>query len=152
MILINNSRELGIALKQLRKEKGLTTNDLANLVGVSRSFLSQVETAKRNASTELLRKIAEAVDVSYVDLLKIAGHNDLIDLYNARFIDAKRQSSNELIHLASDMKVLLEQTNLLIKAEQVRPTFNGHTLTPDEADRALAMLYLLFPHYKEPKI
>lgn len=152
VIHINNTRELGIALKQLRKERGLTIKDLANMIGVSQPFLSQIETAKRNASSELLRKIAEAVDVSYVDLLKIAGHNDLIDLYNAQFIDAKRQSSNELIHLASDIKVLLEQTNILIKAEKVTPTFNGHTLTPDEAERALAMFYILFPHYKEPKI
>lgn len=152
VIHINNTRELGITLKQLRKEKGLTTNELASLVGISRSYLTQIETAKRTASTELLRKIAEAVDVSYVDLLKIAGHNDLIDLYNAQFIDANRQSSNELVHLAADIKVLLEQTNILIKAEKVTPTFNGHTLTPDEAERALAMFYILFPHLKEPKI
>lgn len=151
VIHINNTRELGITLKQLRKEKGLTTNELASLVGISRSYLTQIETAKRTASTELLRKIAEAVDVSYVDLLKIAGHNDLIDLYNARFIDEKRQSTNELVHLASDIKVLLEQNNLLIKAEKIKPTFNGHLLTDDEAERALAMLYILFPHYKEPK-
>lgn len=151
VININNTRELGIALKQLRKEKGLTIKDLADMIGVSQPFLSQIETAKRNASPELLRKIAEAVDVSYFDLLKIAGHNDLIDLYNARFIDEKRQSTNELVHLASDIKVLLEQTNLLIKAEKIKPTFNGHLLTDDEAERALAMLYILFPHYKEPK-
>ena len=152
VIDINNTRELGIALKQLRKEKGLTIKDLANMIGVSQPFLSQIETAKRKASTELLRKIAEAVEVPYFDLLKIAGHNDLINLYNVKQIDLKRQSSNELIHLASDIKVLLEQTNILIKAEKITPTFNGHTLTPDEAERTLAMFYILFPHLKEPKI
>ncbi|WP_303047310.1 helix-turn-helix domain-containing protein [Solibacillus isronensis] len=151
MIHINNTSDLGIALKQLRKEKGLTIKDLADKIGVSQPFLSQIETAKRKASPELLGKIAEAVDVSYFDLLKIAGHNDLINLYNARQIDLKRQSSNELINLATDIKVLLEQTNLLIKAEKVKPTFNGHTLTDDEAARALAMFYILFPYLKEPK-
>lgn len=150
VIHINNTRELGIALKQLRKEKGLTANELAYMIGISRSFLTQIETAKRSASTELLRKIAEAVDVSYVDLLKIAGHNNLIELYNARYGE-KRQSLSELIHQASDIKVLLEQSNITLKAEKVTPTFNGHTLTPDEAERALAMFYILFPHYKEPK-
>lgn len=90
------------------------------------------------------------MDVSYLDLLKISGHNDLIDLYNAKQIDFARQSSNELINSATDIKVLLEQTNLLIKAEKVKPTFNGHTLTNDEAERALAMFYILFPHFKEP--
>ena len=151
VIHINNTSTLGITLKQLRKEKGLTIKDLADKIGVSQPFLSQIETAKRKASPELLGKIAEAVNVSYFDLLKIAGHNDLINLYNARQIDSKRQSSKELINLATDIKVLLEQTNLLIKAEEVQPTFNGHTLTNDEAERALAMFYILFPHFKEPK-
>lgn len=151
VIKITNEREIGITLKQLRNEKGYTTRQLAHMVGISAPYLSQIETAKRKASPELLGKIAEAVDVSYFDLLKIAGHNDLINLYNAKQIDLERQSSNELLNLATDIKVLLEQTNLLIKAEKVKPTFNGHTLTNDEAERALAMFYLLFPHFKEPK-
>lgn len=151
VIHINNTHDLGITLKQLRKERGLTSNELASLVGISRSYLTQIETAKRTASPELLRKIAEAVDVSYVDLLKIAGHNDLFELYIAKFTDKQKQSSPKLIHLVSDMKVLLEQSNLTLKAEKVAPTFNGHPLTPDESERALAMLYILFPHYKEPK-
>ena len=151
MINITNTRDLGITLKQLRKEKGLTIKDLANMIGVSQPFLSQIETAKRKASPELLGKIAEAVDVSYFDLLKIAGHNDLINLYNAKQIDLSRQSSNELLDVATDIKVLLEQNNLLLKAEKIKPTFNGHALTDDEASRALAMFYILFPHLKEPK-
>lgn len=151
VIDINNTRELGIALKQLRKEKGLTIKDLADIIGVSQPFLSQIETAKRNASSELLRKIAEAVDASYFDLLKIAGHNDLITLYNARYGDSTRQSSNEQVHKVSDIKILLEQKDIKLKAEMIKPTFNGHILTSDEAERALAMFYILFPHFKEPK-
>lgn len=151
MFIISNKRNLGIALKQLRAERGLTIRQFAELVGVSHSYLSQIETAKREASKELLGKIAEAVDVSYFDLLKIAGHNDLIELYLAHQTDAERQSSTELLKAATDLKVLLEQTNISLKAENIKPVFNGHELTADEAARALAMLYILFPHYKEPK-
>lgn len=50
----------------------------------------------------------------------------------------------------SDIKILLEK-NIKLKAEMIKPTFNGHILTNDEAERALAMFYILFPHYKEPK-
>ncbi|WP_342471983.1 helix-turn-helix transcriptional regulator [Metasolibacillus sp. FSL H7-0170] len=151
MIIISNKRDLGIALKQLRTEKGLSIREFADLVGVSYSYLSQIETAKREASTKLLGKIAEAVDVSYFDLLKIAGHNDLFELYLAKQMDSESQSSSELLHAATDIKVLLEQTNLSLKAENLKPTFNGHELTAEEAERALAMLYILFPHYKEQK-
>lgn len=151
VIKIDYQRELGITLKQLRKERGLTTRELAEMLSISASYLSQIETAKRNASIELLGKIAEAVEVSYFDLLKIAGHNDLINLYYAKQLNSKRQSTDEFIHIAADMKVLLEQENLTLKAKNIKPKFNGHELTADEATRALAMLYILFPHYIEPK-
>lgn len=146
-----NKRDLGISLKQLRKSKGLTIKELATIIGISQPYLSQIEAGSRSASTKLLGKIAEAVDVSYFDLLKIAGHNDLIELYLARQMDSERQSSSELLHAVTDIKVLLEQTNLSLKAEKIKAIFNGHELTAEEAERALAMLYILFPHYKEPK-
>lgn len=146
-----NKRDLGISLKQLRKSKGLTIQELATKIGISQPYLSQIEAGSRSASTELLGKIAEAVDVPYFDLLKLAGHNDLIELYLARQTDAERQSSTELLKAATDLKVLLEQTNISLKAENIKPVFNGHELTADEAARTLDMLYILFPHYKEPK-
>lgn len=147
-----NKRDLGISLKQLRKSKGLTIQELATKIGISQPYLSQIEAGSRSASKELLGKIAEAVDVSYFDLLKIAGHNDLIELYLAHQTDAERQSTTELLKAATDLKVLLEQTNISLKAENIKPVFNGYELTADEAARVLAMLYILFPHYKEPKI
>ena len=56
-------------LKKLRKAKGLRQNELAKLVGLSESAISQIESGKRKPSYETLLKIAEALDCESSDLL-----------------------------------------------------------------------------------
>lgn len=146
-----NTRDSGISLKQLRIDKGLTAKELATKIGISQPYLSQIEAGSRSASLELLGKIAEAVDVSYSELLKIACHNTPFETYLMKFLLDDRQSSPELVNMATDIKVLLEKATTSSNAQNIKPVFNGHELTADEAARALAMLYILFPHYKEPK-
>lgn len=56
-------------LRKLRKAKGLKQNELAKLVGLSESAISQIESGKRKPSYETLLKIAEALDCESSDLL-----------------------------------------------------------------------------------
>ncbi|WP_036179694.1 helix-turn-helix domain-containing protein [Ureibacillus massiliensis] len=154
---------LGALLKKLRKEKELTLNQLSDLTGISQPYLSQLESNKRKPSAVYLHRISDVLDVPYSALIKLSGNPDFIDKYNSHQIkegfperivskivpiDSDRL---EALESATDLKVLLEQDALVIKAEKIKPSFNGHLLTEDEAERALAMLYLLFPQYKEPK-
>ncbi len=46
---VANKREMGIALKDLRRRKKLTQAALAEHLGVSRRWVNQVEQAKTNA-------------------------------------------------------------------------------------------------------
>ncbi len=53
-------------IKKYRKEKGLTSAQLAEMVGLSHDFIRQIESEKTryNFSVETLYKISVALDVS----------------------------------------------------------------------------------------
>jgi DNA-binding XRE family transcriptional regulator len=51
-------------IKVWREYRGLTQQQLADMVGISKPYLSQLETGKRTGTTEVLSAIAEALNVS----------------------------------------------------------------------------------------
>jgi DNA-binding XRE family transcriptional regulator len=51
-------------IKVWREYRGLTQQQLADTVGISKPYLSQLETGKRTGTTEVLSAIAEALNVS----------------------------------------------------------------------------------------
>jgi transcriptional regulator with XRE-family HTH domain len=59
------------SLKILRRRKGLTQEDLARLLGVSRITIARWETGQRFPTTEQLIKLSEILGVSPEELLKI---------------------------------------------------------------------------------
>lgn len=54
----------GLRVKELRLEKGLSQEKLANLAGVDRTYMTQVENGKRNISIENIKKICIALDIN----------------------------------------------------------------------------------------
>jgi transcriptional regulator with XRE-family HTH domain len=54
---------LGEKIKKTRNEKGFSLRDLAAMVDLSASFLSQIEQGKASPSIENLKKIANCLDV-----------------------------------------------------------------------------------------
>jgi transcriptional regulator with XRE-family HTH domain len=55
---------LGDRIRKLRRRNGLTQVELAEKVGIDRSFLADVERGKRNASILNLALIAEGLGVT----------------------------------------------------------------------------------------
>lgn len=51
-------------LKYLREKRGITTNKLANLAGISQSHLREIELGQRNPTVETLSYFCEALGVS----------------------------------------------------------------------------------------
>ena len=51
-------------IKVWREYRGLTQQQLADKAGISKPYLSQIETGKRTGTTEILSAIAKALDVS----------------------------------------------------------------------------------------
>lgn len=61
-----------------RQRAGLSTRELERLSGVSKAYISQMETGGRNVPTpDILRKLAPHLKVSYEDLMKAAGYIDI---------------------------------------------------------------------------
>lgn len=56
-------------LRNLRLERGLPQDQLAANAGISQTFLSQVESGKRNVSVDTLECLANVLNVDIVDIL-----------------------------------------------------------------------------------
>jgi transcriptional regulator with XRE-family HTH domain len=61
-------QDIGVKVRKLRKEKGLTLADLAGLCGCSSSLISQIETGTVNPSLSTLKTIADVLDISLASL------------------------------------------------------------------------------------
>ena len=61
--------KFGIRLKTLRKEKGLSQEELALKSGLNRPYISAIEKGKRNVSLEVMEKLAGALGIKILYLL-----------------------------------------------------------------------------------
>lgn len=52
------------AIKVIRKFQGMTQAELAEAAGISRPYLTEIETGKKDGSIRALKSIAGALDVS----------------------------------------------------------------------------------------
>lgn len=64
-----------IKLKSIRKSMGLTQDDVAKVLNVTRAAYSNLETGKRDPSTDTLIQLASYFNVSVDDLLGIAARS-----------------------------------------------------------------------------
>jgi XRE family transcriptional regulator, master regulator for biofilm formation len=61
---------VGERLRELRQEKGYSISELAELAGVSKSYLSYIERdVQKNPSLQFLRKIASSLEIDVEGLL-----------------------------------------------------------------------------------
>lgn len=58
-----------LRIKELRKAKGLTTDDLAAIVGMSRSYVNELENGKKTINGRRLEQFATALGVTIYDLI-----------------------------------------------------------------------------------
>lgn len=55
---------VGERIKYFREKKRITTNKLANLAGISQSYLRDLELSNKNPTVELLYQICQALTIS----------------------------------------------------------------------------------------
>jgi len=60
-------------IKVWREYRGLTQQQLAEMVGISTQYLSQIETGKRTGTTEVLLSIAKVLRVTLDDIVNQTG-------------------------------------------------------------------------------
>ena len=61
MILVR--QEIGDVLRDFRLQKGRTLRQVASKASVARGYLSEVERGQKEASSEILASVADALDV-----------------------------------------------------------------------------------------
>lgn len=66
-------RAVAANVRQARKAAGLSQEELAFEAGVDRTYVSQVERAKRNVTIVVLARLARALRTNPADLLGAAG-------------------------------------------------------------------------------
>jgi len=66
----NEAIKLGINLKKIRIEKGISQGDISRALKVARSFISDLENGKRNPTLSTIAKLAKAVKVSVGKLIE----------------------------------------------------------------------------------
>ncbi|EPN4479196.1 helix-turn-helix domain-containing protein [Vibrio cholerae] len=59
----------GERVRQIRKEKGLSQEALADLAGIDRSYMGHIERGDQNITLTKIYQISEALEVSVSDLI-----------------------------------------------------------------------------------
>lgn len=92
---------LGLVFAKLRKERGMSQQDLANAVGLSRPYITQVENGTRTPTPDTAARLAAALglepaivpfitgEVRPDDLVRMSKFSDSLDLVRSRLSDAE---------------------------------------------------------------
>ena len=92
---------IGEKIKTARKEKGLSQQELAEIVNCSPSYISYIETAEKCLSLNMLILIANALNLSADDILQ----DSLVNVVKIK----KRDFSKLLLDCTEyEMKILLD--------------------------------------------
>ena len=67
--MIDIKKKFGGNMRQVRKLKKISQEELAFRAGLHRTYISDIERGQRNVSLENIEKITKALDVSTKDLL-----------------------------------------------------------------------------------
>ena len=67
---MNVFAQLGKRIVYLRKQKGLSQEDLALEAGINKNYLSDLERGRRNPSLLIIEKIAIALEIDLETLFK----------------------------------------------------------------------------------
>ncbi len=125
--------KLGLNIKELRNERGLSLKELADNIDVSMSMLSQIESGKANPSLNTLRLISKFLDVPMFSLFMedskesamIVRKDERIRITSGSLESEEYQISYDL--LSPDMKGDFQLCEMKISAgEHDSGDFNAH--------------------------
>ena len=103
-------KELGEKIKRIRKQRGLTQNQLAELVDISPRNLSNIELGINFVKAETLDKIIESLNISTEELFAnnhIKTKNELICEID-KFINKAKNDTKTLEKIYKILKCLIE--------------------------------------------
>ena len=121
----NINKYIGKRIQEIRKEKGLKQEFLAEKTGVKRPNISKYETGEIAIPLDILKKISKALDTSTDYLLGITNcktlKNDYRNLCDTIGIDDTAVEILEEINFVYKGQYLIPTLNFLIKQEKLEP-------------------------------
>ena len=128
-------------LKIIRKNRGLTLNKVAEMTGLSQSFLTRLENGERGLTVQTAKKLAYAYDVSINELLR----NDTFD---ANSIESMRLQINTI---DQEMATLFEKRMNLAKHIGIYKAKNNIEITDEVRETELIKRNIAYISDKEVK-
>ena len=89
--------DIGQRIMQLREEKGWTTNRLANLSGLSQSFLRSVEMGDKGISVENLELLCQTLGISIRSFFDTTEPSTAVDIVLQQQIDRMSQEQKRAL-------------------------------------------------------
>jgi HTH-type transcriptional regulator, competence development regulator len=118
---MENKNKLGELLQELRQKEKKALRDVAEETGLSHTYIRDLELGIRRAtgkpikpSAHVLRKLAEAYNYSFTELMKIAGYEDILRDYT----DEGQKKHDLYKILSSDSEIPMWKGRLLSKAQR----------------------------------
>jgi transcriptional regulator with XRE-family HTH domain len=84
---------LGARVKELRRRRGLTLEDLAERAGVSRAMISKVERGEKNPTLVVAAKVAEGLGVTISELLGVEQRREIVVIPRERRMTMRNPES-----------------------------------------------------------
>ena len=132
--MVKEEMRMKTNIRQIRKARGLTQKQLADMIDVSESIISQYENGRKSPSNETLLKLGEALDCSVSDILDDRKafnfalstlERDLIQKYRA--LDERGRRVVEAV-IDAQSAIDLNEYRMVARS--------GHKLTPDQMEDA----------------
>ena len=101
-----SSGRLGVRVRDLRKERGFTLEELAEVSGVSRAMISKLERGEKNPTLVIAARLAEGLGVS---LSRLAG------------VEERR----EVVVVSRERRTVLRDPETGFERQSLSPTFAG---------------------------
>lgn len=85
---------IGKRITELREDKKITTNRLANMAGISQSYLRDIELGGKNPTVEILSYICDALNISLSDFFTETQSDIPVQLLSAvKMLDREEQDA-----------------------------------------------------------
>ena len=101
--------KLGEKIKQLRKSKGISQEELASMLKINRNYLSRIETGKSEPTSSILKNIAEIFSVDLNSLLDITNEDKNTDKIKYIVENCKFLHDKDLDFIVRIMSVMREE-------------------------------------------
>ncbi len=91
---MENKKLLGKRIKEIRKSKGLTQEQLSEMIDIETSSLSGIESGRFYPSLHVLEKIASVFEIELIEFFKFSSVNLPENLDKAIFDIIEKQDKN----------------------------------------------------------